>query len=115
MIRLCFLCFCLIVHDAKQSLSGITLRAGISRQYFGSLADFRPPVRSRGEQFDQAISAVRSAPGSKVSGMKLKEQKIKKDDSSRNRNRPALMLIAGIVMLAVAAIFLGNLRKKYSL
>ena len=115
MIRLWFLCFCLVAHDAKQPLPEITLRAGISRQYFGSQTDFRPPVRLSGKRFDQAVSAVRSAPDSKVGGMKLKEQQVRKDDSGRTRNRPALLLIAGIVMLAVAAIFLGNLRKKYSL
>ena len=47
--------------------------------------------------------------------MKLKEQKVKKEVSSRDRNRSALMIIAGIVMLAVAVVFLGNLRKKNAL
>ena len=45
--------------------------------------------------------------------MKLKEQKVKKDVPVRTCS--ALLIIVGIAVLAVLAIFLGNRRKKNTL
>ena len=47
-----------------------------------------------------------------VTGRKLKEQTLEPPQSDKNRNRSALMVIAGIVVLALAAVILGNRRKK---
>ena len=47
--------------------------------------------------------------------MKLKEQTVKKSAPVRNKNHSALMIIAGMVILALLAIFLGNRRKKNTL
>ena len=50
-----------------------------------------------------------------VSGRKLKEQTIEPQTSSMGEKRTALAIIAGIVFLAVLAVFLGNRRKRHSL
>ena len=50
-----------------------------------------------------------------VSGRKLKEQTVEQPVPDRNKTRSALMVIAGIVILALAAIVLGNCRKKNAL
>jgi cobaltochelatase CobN len=50
-----------------------------------------------------------------VSGRKLKAQTMEQPLSDRNNKRSALMVIAGLVVLALLAIFLGNRRKKNTL
>ncbi len=49
-----------------------------------------------------------------VSGRKLKEQTIVQP-MSESKKRSALMIVAGIVILAILSIFLGNRRKRNSL
>lgn len=98
-----------LIRDHGAGCSGFVCDNAPLRKFIGDQIR-NPEVR---KNYDQAVSAVRSAPGSQVTGMKLKEQKVKKDIPVRNRS--ALMIIAGIAVLAVMAIFLGNRRKKNTL
>ena len=100
-----------LIRDHGAGCSGFVCDNAPLRKFIGSQIE-NPEIR---KNYDRTISDVRSAPSSKVSGMKLKEQTVKKTNSDLNRNRPALLFIAGIVLLAAAAIVLGNRRKKNSL
>jgi len=65
------------------------------------------------EQQKKVAEARRKA--DEVSGRKLQEQTLEHPLPDRNKTRSALTVIAGIVILALAAIVLGNRRKKNSL
>ena len=47
-----------------------------------------------------------------VTGRKLKAQTVEPQQPEKDRNRSALLIIAGIVILALLAVILGNRRKK---
>ena len=74
---------------------------------------YEQQIKKMMEQQKKVAEARKKA--DEVSGRKLKEQTLEQPVNNLKRNRLALLMIAGIVLLALLAIFLGNLRKKESL
>jgi len=100
-----------LIRDHGAGCSGFVCDNAPLRNFIGT--QIRNPENRK--SYDQAISAVRSAPENKVSGIKLKEQEVKKKPVDRSNTRSALIFILGIVILAAMAILLGSRRKKNTL
>ena len=77
------------------------------------LKTYEQQIAKMQEQQRKVAAARKKA--DEVSGRKLKAQTLEPTVTDRNKSRSALMIVAGIAVLAVLAIFLGNRRKKNSL
>ena len=66
-------------------------------------------------QARQRAEATARKKADEVTGRKLKAQSTEQPLSEKDRTRSALLIIAGIVILALLAVVLGNRRKKNAL